>query len=334
MKKNEPLVAGVDDEGKRLDRVLRRCLPGLPLSGVYRLIRRGRIRINGVKAVPDARLRTGDRIDIDAAVDRLNEEHAPLPATVVRNAAQALTPLILFRNNDVLALNKPYGALVHGPGSLTEKVNEFVLPTGPASLSFRPGPVHRLDRNTTGIQLFSLTLRAARLLGELFRLRRVNKMYCGLIDGRWSTPAVWRDDLSRDRLQKKTRAAAIRSERPSLPAVTTVLPLFAGGSSSLVLFVPHTGRTHQLRAQASLHGHPLTGDAKYGGKKAPRYLLHNLCLSVPAGKIGLPLLTAPFDAFETDAISAFFGKKAVATVILRAHALMTETFPDRKGSPD
>ncbi len=319
--KNDPLVAGPGDDGKRLDRVIRRALPALPLSGLYRLIRSGHILINGRRARNDTRIRTGDRILVDAPIIT-----TPRPKHDVAHpdAARRLKKIELFCNTDILALNKPYGVLVHGNDSLDHRVKTVHGEAAAASLSFMPGPAHRLDRNTTGIILFSLSVTGARLITAQFREHRVKKIYCALVDGHVSEASVWRDRLTRDRTHRKTIAASDKADGPALDAETVVVPLFSDRKATLVLLVPHTGRTHQLRAQAALHGHSLSGDAKYGGSSASRYLLHHTALSVENGELGLPALLAPFDQYADHEILSRFGKDAVGEVYRRARSLLPE----------
>jgi 23S rRNA pseudouridine955/2504/2580 synthase len=325
-KKNKTLTAGSDDEGKRLDRVLRQCLPDLPLSGIFRLVRRGRVKVNNERAKGDLRLKPGDRIEIDAALPEPADKSSPLP-TAAGPAVE--NGLILYRSENVLVLNKPYGALVHGPGSLEDLVRALCAADRPASLSFRPGPAHRLDRNTTGVQLYSLSVRGARRLAELFHSQQVVKIYCALIGGRLERPCKWSDLLFRDKNKHTTVRADASTADHGLQATTLVRPLCSAAVGTLVLFAPLSGRTHQLRAQGSLHGHPLPGDAKYGGERTlARYLLHNLCLAVPAGALSLPLLTAPFDRFETDIIQSHFGAQALENATDKARHWAGELLHD------
>jgi 23S rRNA pseudouridine955/2504/2580 synthase len=321
--KTETLVAGENDAGKRLDRVLRRHFPRLALSGVYRLIRRGRAKVNGRTVGIDYRLSPGDRIVVPAAVVALGRAPAPTD----RSAAVAqLEKLTLFRNKDVLALNKPAGALAHGPGSLDELVAAAFAHVDD-SLSFRPGPAHRLDRETTGVQLWSLSLAGARELARLFRSRGVMKVYCALVAGRIGEPEEWEDRLERDRESGKTIAAppdgGADGSLRGLPAFTSVLPVIPGDRYTLLLFLPKTGRTHQLRFQAARRGHPLPGDGKYGGSTAlPRFLLHSLGLRADSDALRLPPLVAPFDRFGRETVTALFGPGALEDVYRRCRELL------------
>jgi 23S rRNA pseudouridine955/2504/2580 synthase len=325
--RNDPLIAGENDRGKRLDRVLRQYCPGLALSAVYRLIRRKRVKVNGKPAGIAYRLVPGDCIDIPLNLRALTRApaapsvHSALRAT----AGPSLPSLILFQSDDVLALNKPYGLLVHGPDSLAGLV-EAEFAADETSLSFRPGPAHRLDRNTTGLQLWSLSIAGARDLTKLFHDRQMIKIYCALVAGNLEKHQTWEDRLERDPVGRKTIAARQESGDTRPPAFTAVVPVFPGRDRSLVFFLPKTGLTHQLRVQAALHGHPLPGDRKYGGSAdQPRYLLHCLGLVPAKPTLNLPPLVAPFDRFELATINTTFGPGAVEHVYRRCREMLANT---------
>jgi 23S rRNA pseudouridine955/2504/2580 synthase len=172
---------------------------------------------------------------------------------------------------------------VHGPGSLETLVRGYLAPKLPPSLGFRPGPLHRLDKPTSGVVTFGISLEGARRFSALIREGRVTKTYLALAEGRVDRPLLWEDPLYRDREARKTRAA--RGGEDAKPALTRVFPLGQGGGCSLILLEIGTGRTHQIRAQGALHGHPLAGDRKYGGGFMPGgLLLHALSLSFPSGE--------------------------------------------------
>jgi 23S rRNA pseudouridine955/2504/2580 synthase len=319
--KSNLFIAAANDDGKRIDRILRRLFPSLPLSAVYRCIRRGGVTINGTRTKIDDRVHTGDRIEIAIRMPPpVHSQKIETDSNERKRDRAFPQELILFQNEHVLAVNKPYGALVHGKGSLTDILNSSTLAAGSASLSFRPGPVHRLDRNTTGIQLFALSLFGARTLSRLFHERAVTKIYCGLVPGIIAGPLEWRDHITRDRVAKIT----IENPDKNTPiAVTSVLPIISTKTESLVFFLPQTGRTHQLRFQSALHGHPLLGDGKYGGVKSyPRYLLHNIGLAFTSQELPVPPFIAPFDHFEEELITLHFGKQAVETIYCRVGELL------------
>ena len=161
---------------------------------------------------------------------------------------------------------KPAGLAVHGFGSLDSMVRSYLTDKLSLSLSFKPGPLHRLDKPSSGIVVFSTSLEGARLFSLLMRERKVKKTYLAVVEGKIKTEEIWQDELVRDRETKKTYVSREKS-CGSKDAVTKVTPLATEGNYSLIKAEIATGRTHQIRAQSAEHGHPLAGDVKYGGSR-------------------------------------------------------------------
>ncbi|MDR2245649.1 MAG: RluA family pseudouridine synthase [Treponema sp.] len=288
MATEKELIAGTDDEGRRLDRILRRAFPGTPLSVIYRLLRKGRVTVNGVPGEASLRIAAGARI-------RVREDAAspPVRGPVPPQAEGTPPGLCILREGDgLLLVNKPAGLAVHRPDRRQGKapspcldglVRAYLRDKLPPSLSFRPGPLHRLDQVSSGIIAFSASLAGARLFSALMRERRLRKTYLALADGRIETAECWEDALFRDRERRKTAAAlGGPDERHARPARTRVFPLAVHPPYSLIALEIETGRTHQIRSQAGFHGHPLSGDRKYGGSFQPGgLLLHAFSLSFP-----------------------------------------------------
>jgi 23S rRNA pseudouridine955/2504/2580 synthase len=279
------LRAGDNDDGRRLDRILRKALPGLPLSGVHRLLRRKQVLVDGLPAQAASRIRSGQLIRVEG-LETPESGESPRDETRALPGEQPLR--IIWEGAGLLVLNKEAGVPVHGPDSLDERVRTFLRGKLPASLSFRPGPLHRLDKPTSGIVVFSASLEGARIFSALLRARLPRKRYLALVEGQLSAPAVWEETLVRDTRRKKTEALVSpppepgRGYGPAKPARTRVFPLAARGGYSLILLEIETGRTHQIRAQAAFHGHPLAGDRKYGGGfLSGGLLLHALSLEFP-----------------------------------------------------
>jgi 23S rRNA pseudouridine955/2504/2580 synthase len=292
------------------------------LGALYGAIRRGKIRVNGKKVQGDYRVQMGDQITMDSETDasisdgsaaaRSAGERSGYPRLEPRRAASYLRPLILWESEDYLVLNKPRGALVHGEESLDEYVKAYLFEKTSPSLSFSPGPLHRLDRNTTGVLFFSKSITGARVFSEALQKRKALKKYFALLEGKPTDSPVWRDTLTR--LADK-RTARSHGEGPAGKAAETeVRPLLFQGTYALCLVTLHTGRTHQIRAQASAHGHPLAGDKKYGGRPFPGgYILHaaEFTLYEGEGPDKRPLLSvkAPLPTGVREKLAALFGKK-------------------------
>jgi 23S rRNA pseudouridine955/2504/2580 synthase len=242
---------------------------------------------------------------------------------------------IIFESPDLLALNKPAGLAVHGPGSLDTRVRAYLAPRLPPSLSFNPGPLHRLDKPTSGIVVFSVSLAGARFFSALLREHSLVKRYLALVEGSVRSSGVWEDELVRDRDLRKTllpESAETGRESPEgKPARTRFKPLGRDGGFTLLELEPETGRTHQIRAQAAFHGHPLAGDRKYGSRTKPpvpnrdgngeglSFLLHAWRLEVPShpaekntaqeGRPLLPpLLEAPVPDYFREILPRFLAE--------------------------
>jgi 23S rRNA pseudouridine955/2504/2580 synthase len=262
------LTTGENDKGRRLDRILRKALPNHPLPLLHRLLRQRKVLINGKPAKANERLNAGDKISIPL----LKEEKKP--AALTRRLPY---PNIIWRGNGLLAVNKPVGLSVHGRDSLDTMVRSFLLEKLPPSLSFKPGPLHRLDKPSSGIVVFSSSIEGARLFSSALREQKVKKTYLAIVIDKVEKEEIWEDFLTRDKYKKKTFVSQ-KNSNEGKNAVTVIRPIAStpaqGKQYSLVTAEIATGRTHQIRAQAAFHGHPLFGDRKYGGKDAGVFFLH------------------------------------------------------------
>ena len=364
------MIAAPDDAGRRLDRLLRKALPSLPLSAIHRLLRKRRVLLDGKPADASVRVSEGtiitvmapDTISRPAVPDTISPPTVPdtvsppavapaiisrpaVPATISRPAGPdtisrpavsdtisrpesvpareprqtsgtqppaqvALTPeSILWQGNGLLLLNKPAGLPTHGDNSLETRVRAFLADKLRPSLSFKSGPLHRLDTPTSGVIVFSTSLEGARYFSALIREQRVRKRYIALLDGQIDKSARWEDALFRDRAAKKTLVVEVAGpDTKLLRARTAVYPLALNAGCSLVIVEISTGKTHQIRAQAAFHGCPLLGDQKYGGSaRAGGLLLHAYSLEFPTPNGKALLIKAPLPRAFYQYIRAHFG---------------------------
>jgi len=322
------LTTAADDHGRRLDRVLRKALRDLPLSAIHRLLRKGAVLVDGKAAGADYRILAGQTI----TVDKMEVISKTVPGKKANiSGGKTQEPEILFEGEELLVINKPAGIPVHGMRAanskscetLEELVRAYLEPKLPPSLSFRPGPLHRLDRYSSGIIVFSKNLEGARIFSALMRERRIKKYYLAPVEGVIEKDEIWEDALTRDHRQKKTfLREASQNEKPgpneanrAQTALTKVSPILGSRAYTLILAEIETGRTHQIRAQSAARGHPLLGDKKYGarsGKEIPvssgSFLLHAWRMEFPLG-VPLPVkIEAPLPERFRKTLEELFGE--------------------------
>lgn len=258
----------INDAGRRLDRIVRRLLPDLPLSAIYRLLRGKKVRVNQNPGRRDQRVKAGDLVELPAYLNPAGK--SPLVAGPSKQARQPGFEIV-YESGDFLVVNKEKGLPTHGKGSLADAVLDYLRDKVAFSLSFRPGPLHRVDKQTSGLLVFGKSLAGSQAFCRQLAERKVQKYYLALLTGRLQEREIWNRDLP----QKNHRDSAVR------PAITKCLPLLAGKRQTLVLCQPLTGRRHQIRRHAQMAGHPLNGDRLYHNayKKQP-FLLHAWSLKI------------------------------------------------------
>ncbi|HUO79208.1 MAG TPA: RluA family pseudouridine synthase [Steroidobacteraceae bacterium] len=248
-----------DDDGQRLDNWLMRSLKGVPRSRVYRLLRKGEVRVNGRRARPDTRLATGDDV-------RLPPVRAPEPGAprrVPQGLVDDVEAAIVHADADLLVVAKPAGLAVHGGSGLAFGVIEALRASRPTeSLEL----VHRLDRDTSGLLLVARNRTALRTLHGLLREGQVEKRYLALVQGAWNLgKKTIRAPLATRARQGGTRV--VRVAESGKESDTTFEPVdFFGARATLMQVSLGTGRTHQIRVHAAHAGHPVAGDDKYGAR--------------------------------------------------------------------
>ncbi|MDS4041263.1 MAG: RluA family pseudouridine synthase [Candidatus Competibacter sp.] len=285
--------------GQRLDNFLLRELKGAPKSLVYRILRRGEVRLNGGRVRPDHRLQTGDVVRIPPV--RLAEcDERPLRPPP--GLAERLRSAVLYEDRDVLVLDKPAGLAVHKGSGLDYGAIEILraLRSGEPFLEL----VHRLDRETSGCLALARTPTALRSIQEAFRAGRVQKRYLALARGYWNHgPREVNQPLRRNVLRGGERMVEVVED--GKPARTRFRPISLHKPASLLEADIATGRTHQIRVHAAHVGHPLAGDEKYGDSAFNRIMVEQFGLRrlfLHAHSLNLPLggreiaVSAPLDA--------------------------------------
>jgi 23S rRNA pseudouridine955/2504/2580 synthase len=241
--------------GQRIDNFLRRELPGVPKSRLYRILRRGEVRVNGGRVKAEYRLLDGDEVRIPPA--RINSG----PAAAPPGRIASLEDRILFEDKRLLVIDKPSGMAVHGGSGISHGVIELMREARPEirDLSL----VHRLDRETSGCLVLAKRRSALRDLHEKFRNGTVEKNYLALVVGDWQ----FGDHLVNAPLHVEHRKNGERhvvvSDRGK-QAKTKIRLSRTFGTFSLLQCQPLTGRTHQIRVHALHTGHAIAGDERYG----------------------------------------------------------------------
>lgn len=271
---------------ERLDRFLSSQLPEFSRTRLQGLITEGFVRVNGLAVTKNGhKILAGDRIEVripPAAPTTLIPESIPLD--------------VLFENSDVVVINKPAGMVVHPAaghdrGTLVHALLGHLPDLEGIGGEERPGIVHRLDKETSGLMIVARNERAHRYLQDQFRLRRVEKTYLALVDGRPPTPSGRIEaPIGRDPIQRKRMA--ILPPGKGREAISEYHTLETFPAHTLLEVHPLTGRTHQIRLHMAFLGCPIVGDTVYGRKKPTlpisRHFLHAFRL-----KIILPGETSP-----------------------------------------
>jgi len=252
--------ANEGDVGQRLDNYLMRVLKTVPKSHVYRVVRKGEVRVNGKRAKPETRLALGDRVRIPP----LHMEDKPVRATPSHSLQQFITDAILFEDRDILIVNKPAGVAVHGGSGLAFGVIEALRAARPELTELEL--VHRLDRDTSGVLLIAKRRAALRELHAAFREREMTKRYLALVCGRWELGSK-RIELPLLTNQKQGGERMVRVHPDGVSALSIFVPQQKFGKLATLMAIEiGTGRTHQIRVHAAYAGHPVAGDEKYGDK--------------------------------------------------------------------
>lgn len=263
---------------ERLDRFLSLQLTEFSRTRLQGLIEDGFVRVNGLVVTKNGhKLLLGDRIEVRIP--------PPAPTTLIPESI----PLdVLFENSDVVVINKPAGMVVHPAaghdrGTLVHALLGHLPDLEGIGGEERPGIVHRLDKETSGLMIVARNERAHRYLQDQFRLRRVEKTYLALVDGRPPTPSGRIEaPIGRDPIQRKRMA--ILPPGKGREAISEYHTLETFPAHTLLEVHPLTGRTHQIRLHMAFLGCPIVGDTVYGRKKptlpVSRHFLHAFRLKI------------------------------------------------------
>lgn len=295
-----PRVVAIDaaQAGQRIDNFLLSRLKGVPRSHIYRILRRGQVRVNKGRIRADYRLQAGDSVRIPPIRTAARDgSWARLGAGVPERLAGS----ILYEDKWLLVINKPPGMAVHGGSGLSYGVIEALRVLRPRAPFLELA--HRLDRETSGCLVLAKRRSVLRMLHATLREGRVEKRYMALLRGCFEGGARRVDaGLSKNVLRSGERVVRVQDD--GKPADSTFVPLRHYADATLMEVRLGTGRTHQIRVHAAHIGHPVAGDEKYGDPDFNRHMqrcglrrlfLHAVGIAFTLPEMGTVRVQAPLD---------------------------------------
>ncbi|MGZ2256291.1 RluA family pseudouridine synthase [Roseobacter sp. A03A-229] len=273
MSRVQTVTVAQDDADQRLDRWFRRQFPHVPQGRIEKMCRKGEIRVDGGRVKAATRLEAGQQVRVPPLPD--GQAPAPERKTVSDADARMIQACVIYRDDQVIALNKPAGLPTQGGSKQTRHVDGLA-----EALKFgfeeRPRLVHRLDKDTSGVLLLARTRAAAKALTASMRHKETRKIYWALVAG---VPAPYLGEIRFGLVKAPGRGGGGEGEKmialhpreiDETPGAKRAHTLYAtlyrvGARAAWVAMEPITGRTHQLRAHMAEIGHPIAGDGKYGG---------------------------------------------------------------------
>ncbi len=297
MSRVQTIAVTDDEEGMRLDRWFKAHFPHVSHGQLEKYLRKGEVRVGGGRVKSNRRLEIGEMVRIpplpDAGAPRRKQSGAS------SDARKLIAAMTLYEDDEILALNKPFGLAVQGGEKTTQHIDGMLAAFERDGV--RPKLVHRLDKDTGGLLLIAKTRKAAQGLSDALQSRDVEKTYWALVAG---APRPQQGEINLPIAKRMVR----RGDERMVPAegedakhaVSHYQIVEDVGRASFLAMRPITGRTHQLRVHAAAIGHPVVGDGKYGGEDAHiegvSGKLHLFCrsMSFRHPKAGKPMtLTAP-----------------------------------------
>ena len=252
-----------DMAGQRIDNFLRNQLKNIPKSMIYRIVRKGEVRVNKKRIKAEYKLKAGDLVRIPpVTIEEKTEENVP---STKLNKVSGLEQCIIYEDDHMLILNKPSGTAVHGGSGLKFGAIEALRALRPDARFLEL--VHRIDRDTSGILLIAKKRSALRHLQAQFREKTVQKYYFALVMGEWKNSCK----VVNAPLLKNEVNSIVRVNPNGKASETRFRVLEKFKDATLVQASPITGRTHQIRVHTQYTGHPIAWDDRYGDRRFDAY---------------------------------------------------------------
>lgn len=258
---------GANEAGQRLDKFTRKWMKDVPLSAIYKAIRKGDIKINGKKAKEKYFLQEGDVLETREITSSIKKEK-------FQRIDNNNKLKIIYEDDNMLLVEKWPSVLVHsdkkqGEPTLTDFVLSYLYDKGDYTpekeITFTPAPCNRLDRNTSGMVIFGKNFESLKLLNEMIRERRIKKYYSALVKGKIKD-GIYEAYIAKD--EDSNISKIYDSKKPNTKKIAMeVKSVQSCGTFSFIEIDLITGRSHQLRAHLSHLGNPIVGDSKYGEAK-------------------------------------------------------------------
>jgi 23S rRNA pseudouridine955/2504/2580 synthase len=258
-----------DMAGQRIDNFLRNQLKNIPKSMIYRIVRKGEVRVNKKRIKAEYKLKAGDLVRIPPVTIEEKTEDSVISTKL--NKVSELEQCIIYEDDHLLILNKPSGTAVHGGSGLKFGAIEALRALRPDARFLEL--VHRIDRDTSGILLVAKKRSALRHLQAQFREKTVQKYYFALVMGEWKSSCK----VVNAPLLKNEVNSIVRVNPNGKASETRFRVLEKFQDATLIQASPITGRTHQIRVHAQYTGHPIAWDDRYGDRRFDAY----------TGKVGL-----------------------------------------------
>lgn len=301
------------DAGQRLDKFLGKYLNKAPKSFLYKMLRKKNITLNGKKATGNEKIVSGDEIKFffsDETIEKFSEVSIPKTEETID---------VIYEDEHLLLMNKPLGVLSQKARpedeSMVERLISYLFSvqaiTEESLRTFRPSPVNRLDRNTSGILAAGKDLKGAQFLSSLFKERTIHKYYYCLVKGVVKEKQQIKGWLSKDESANKVLVTE-QERKNALPIETEYEPLETDGTLTLLRVLLITGRSHQIRAHLASIGHPIIGDFKYGDRRLNEQYEEEFHLKhqfLHAGLLVMPKLSGEFAYLSEKIFMAPLPKK-------------------------